>query len=100
MYIISITSKTHKKLYLYSTNKYCLICVDKMYKSKFFNNLKNIKKFKRKINRVYGNKYYRNISIIKLNLFQKICRIVYNTIYNFKPINKTFLNSNITTIFK
>jgi hypothetical protein len=96
IYCICITTKkSNQKIYLYSFNKQCLSCVNKIQQCKIFNNFTEIKKFKRKINRVYGNRYYKNISILKLNIFQIILLKIYSI---FKHIK--WKCSNITIINK
>jgi hypothetical protein len=78
VYIICITDKKiNKKLYLTGLYQKHILCTDKIYNSKLFHDLKEIKKCKKKINRLYGNKYYKNIQILKRN---KLFMIIYKFI--------------------
>jgi hypothetical protein len=96
VYIICITDKQkiHKKIYLTGLYQAHLSCTDKIYNSKLFYELKYAKKCKKKINRLYGNKYYKNIQILKRN---KLFMIIYKFI---KEISGYKKYNDLITIYK
>lgn len=96
MYCLCITTKyPHSKLYVYGMCKYNLLCIDKIYKSKFFDELSNAKKQKRKINKLYGNKSYKNIQVIKISWYIKIWKMILD-IFRIK-LNNGLIVDNIKT---